>query len=74
MRFTENAITKVESAYPHNRKKHTKKDFGTFGLSLFANGHIITNGHELCAVEELDLLIKELQAMQETIKEELGIF
>lgn len=74
MRFTETAINKVENAYQENREKHTKKKFGTFGLNLFANGHIITNGHELCAVEDLDTLIKELQAMQETIKEELGIF
>ena len=75
MRLTEEKIAAVNEKYDN-----TKIELG-IGASLSLNiGNdikgiaVFARNWEICTVDELDSMIKELQLLKDTIREEVGIY
>jgi hypothetical protein len=72
MNFSEETIRAIDNKR-HEIWKENKYNFGVGGLELNSNGSIVSNGHEICDVDELSRFIKELTMCREAIEKTLGV-
>lgn len=72
MWISDETIEKIDKEN-HKIWKSAEYRNGSLGLDIVNDGHIISNGHALCYIQELSKAILELQFLREAISNTTGI-
>lgn len=75
MRFTDEALEKIEKTYAEVQKETGKSQF-YMGLRVDNNlsrPGVYTNNWGICDLEDIDHMIEELQLMKEAVKRATGV-
>lgn len=75
MRFTDEALKKIDKAYAEVQKESGKHEF-YMALNVdnsIGTPEVFSNNWGVCKVEDIDHMIEELQMMKESIKRGTGV-